>query len=72
MQRQMYQLSEDNTSGLPFPTDLSLPPLGNKGLEIPDRMGKDDSKWNFQKVIVFLLKTVLFKDYLCDSQIRWL
>uniref|UniRef100_A0A7N6AFK7 Teneurin-4 n=1 Tax=Anabas testudineus TaxID=64144 RepID=A0A7N6AFK7_ANATE len=23
MQRQMYQLSEDNTSGLPFPTDLS-------------------------------------------------
>ncbi|TKS80689.1 Teneurin-4 [Collichthys lucidus] len=44
MQRQMYQLSEDNTSGLPFPTDLSLPPLGNTGLEIPDRKGKDDSK----------------------------
>ncbi|XP_075956964.1 teneurin-4 isoform X5 [Anarhichas minor] len=31
MQRQMYQLSEDNTSGLPFPTDLGLPPLGNTG-----------------------------------------
>uniref|UniRef100_A0A8C5EJH8 Teneurin-4 n=1 Tax=Gouania willdenowi TaxID=441366 RepID=A0A8C5EJH8_GOUWI len=43
-QRQMYQLPEDNTSGLPFPTDLSLPPLGNTGLEIPDRRGKDDSK----------------------------
>ncbi|MEQ2239922.1 Teneurin-4, partial [Ilyodon furcidens] len=44
MQRQMYQLSEDNTSGLPFPTDLSLPPLGNTGLEISNRRGKDDSK----------------------------
>lgn len=50
MQRQMYQLSEDNTSGLPFPTDLSLPPLGNTGLEIPDRKGKDDSKCNFLKL----------------------
>lgn len=54
MQRQMYQLSEDNTSGLPFPTDLSLPPLGNTGLEIPDRKGKDDSKCSF------LLNTHIF------------
>lgn len=44
MQRQMYQLSEDNTSGLTFPTDQSLSPLGNTGLELPDRRGKDDSK----------------------------
>lgn len=44
MQRQMYQLSEDNTSGLPFPTDLSASPVGNTGLEIPERRGKDDSK----------------------------
>ncbi|XP_026048324.1 teneurin-4 isoform X4 [Astatotilapia calliptera] len=44
MQRQMYQLSEDNISGLTFPTDLSLPPLGSTGLEIHDRKGKDDSK----------------------------
>ncbi|XP_053279091.1 teneurin-4 [Pleuronectes platessa] len=44
MQRQMYQLSEDNTSGLPFPTDLSLPPLGNTGVDIRDRKGKDESK----------------------------
>ncbi|KAI9548021.1 Teneurin-4 [Dissostichus eleginoides] len=44
MQRQMYQLSEDNTSGLPLPTDLSLPPLGNTGLGLPDRRGKDESK----------------------------
>uniref|UniRef100_H2UCY9 Teneurin-4 n=1 Tax=Takifugu rubripes TaxID=31033 RepID=H2UCY9_TAKRU len=36
MQRQMYQLSEDNTSGLPFPTDLSVSPVGNTGLEIPE------------------------------------
>uniref|UniRef100_A0A8C6U825 Teneurin-4 n=1 Tax=Neogobius melanostomus TaxID=47308 RepID=A0A8C6U825_9GOBI len=35
-QRQMYQLSEDNTSGLPFPTDLSLSPQGNTGLKIKD------------------------------------
>uniref|UniRef100_A0A3Q2PJJ9 Teneurin-4 n=1 Tax=Fundulus heteroclitus TaxID=8078 RepID=A0A3Q2PJJ9_FUNHE len=42
MQRQMYQLSEDNASGLPFPTDLSLPPLGNTGLEISDHMGEID------------------------------
>lgn len=54
MQRQMYQLSEDNTSGLPFPTDLSLPPLGNTGLGIPDRKGKDDSKCSF------LLNTHIF------------
>lgn len=47
MQRQMYQLSDDNTSGLPFPTDLSLSPLGNTGLEIPKRKGKDDSKCGF-------------------------
>lgn len=44
MQRDLYQLPEDNTSGLPFPTDLSLPPLGNTGLEIPDGKGKDESK----------------------------
>uniref|UniRef100_A0A4W5MCL6 Teneurin N-terminal domain-containing protein n=1 Tax=Hucho hucho TaxID=62062 RepID=A0A4W5MCL6_9TELE len=44
MQGQMYQLSEDNTSGLPLPTDLSLPPLGNTGLELPDRRAKDDGK----------------------------
>uniref|UniRef100_A0A3B3UFP3 Teneurin transmembrane protein 4 n=1 Tax=Poecilia latipinna TaxID=48699 RepID=A0A3B3UFP3_9TELE len=36
MQRQMYQLSEDNTSGLPFPTDLSLPPLGKLDSLFPD------------------------------------
>ncbi|XP_063060855.1 teneurin-4 isoform X2 [Engraulis encrasicolus] len=42
MQRQMYQLPEDNTSGLPLPTDLGLPPLGNTGLELPDQRG--DSK----------------------------
>uniref|UniRef100_A0AAZ3SHM8 Teneurin-4 n=1 Tax=Oncorhynchus tshawytscha TaxID=74940 RepID=A0AAZ3SHM8_ONCTS len=37
MQGQMSQLSEDNTSGLPLPTDLSLPPLGNTGLDLfPD------------------------------------
>lgn len=47
MQRQMYQLSEDNTSGLPFPTDLSTSPVGNTGLEIPERRGKDDSKFFF-------------------------
>uniref|UniRef100_H3C0A9 Teneurin-4 n=1 Tax=Tetraodon nigroviridis TaxID=99883 RepID=H3C0A9_TETNG len=44
VQRQMYQLSEDNTSGLPFPTDLSVSPVGNTGLVIPERRGKDDSK----------------------------
>lgn len=54
MQRQMYQLSEDNTSGLPFPTDLSLPPLGNTGLEISDRRGKDDSKCDFYKDNTFM------------------
>nr|XP_057936898.1 teneurin-4 isoform X11 [Doryrhamphus excisus] len=43
-QRQMYHVTEDNTSGLPLPTDLSLGPLGNTGLEVPDRRGKDDSK----------------------------
>uniref|UniRef100_A0A3Q3J7W1 Teneurin-4 n=1 Tax=Monopterus albus TaxID=43700 RepID=A0A3Q3J7W1_MONAL len=41
MQRQMFQLSEDNTSGLPFPTDLSLPPLGNTGKL--DSLFPDDS-----------------------------
>uniref|UniRef100_A0A8C5EPA1 Teneurin-4 n=1 Tax=Gouania willdenowi TaxID=441366 RepID=A0A8C5EPA1_GOUWI len=35
-QRQMYQLPEDNTSGLPFPTDLSLPPLGKLDSLFPD------------------------------------
>uniref|UniRef100_H3BZP0 Teneurin-4 n=1 Tax=Tetraodon nigroviridis TaxID=99883 RepID=H3BZP0_TETNG len=43
VQRQMYQLSEDNTSGLPFPTDLSVSPVGNTGLVIPERRGKLDS-----------------------------
>ncbi len=42
MQRQIYQLTEDNTSGLHLPTDLGLPPLGNTGLEFPDRGSKDD------------------------------
>uniref|UniRef100_A0A3P8Z850 Teneurin-4 n=1 Tax=Esox lucius TaxID=8010 RepID=A0A3P8Z850_ESOLU len=36
IQRQMYQLSEDSASSLPLPTDLSLPPLGNTGLDLPD------------------------------------
>uniref|UniRef100_A0A8C6UAZ0 Teneurin-4 n=1 Tax=Neogobius melanostomus TaxID=47308 RepID=A0A8C6UAZ0_9GOBI len=40
-QRQMYQLSEDNTSGLPFPTDLSLSPQGNTGKL--DSLFPDDS-----------------------------
>ncbi|KAM6973576.1 LOW QUALITY PROTEIN: teneurin-4 [Aplochiton taeniatus] len=44
MQRQLFQLSEDNASGLPFPTDLSLPPLGNTGLALPDRRDKDNGK----------------------------
>ncbi|XP_055734292.1 teneurin-4-like isoform X6 [Salvelinus fontinalis] len=44
VQGQMYQLSEDNTSGLPLLTDLSLPPLGNTGLELPDHRAKDDGK----------------------------
>ncbi|XP_056114737.1 teneurin-4 isoform X1 [Rhinichthys klamathensis goyatoka] len=44
MQRQIYQLTEDNTSGLHLPTDLGLPPLGNTGLEFPDRGSKDDGK----------------------------
>uniref|UniRef100_A0AAY4CW13 Teneurin-4 n=1 Tax=Denticeps clupeoides TaxID=299321 RepID=A0AAY4CW13_9TELE len=43
MQRQMFQLTEDNTSRPPLPTDLG-PPLGNTGLELPDRRGKDDGK----------------------------
>uniref|UniRef100_A0A8K9XHX4 Teneurin-4 n=1 Tax=Oncorhynchus mykiss TaxID=8022 RepID=A0A8K9XHX4_ONCMY len=42
MQGQMSQLSEDNTSGLPLPTDLSLPPLGNTGLELFIDMGEID------------------------------
>ncbi|KAK7882998.1 hypothetical protein WMY93_029172 [Mugilogobius chulae] len=55
-QRQFYQLSEDNTSGLPFPTDLSLSPQGNTGLEIK---GKDDSRtadssWYLLEVQVFI------------------
>uniref|UniRef100_A0A8C1N9G0 Teneurin transmembrane protein 4 n=1 Tax=Cyprinus carpio TaxID=7962 RepID=A0A8C1N9G0_CYPCA len=44
IQRQIYQLTEDNTSGLHLPTDLGLPPLGNTGLEFPDRGSKDDGK----------------------------
>ncbi|XP_077396802.1 teneurin-4 isoform X4 [Festucalex cinctus] len=43
-QRQMYHVTDDNTSGLPFPTDLSLRPLGNTGSEVPDGRGKDDGK----------------------------
>lgn len=56
MQRQMYQLSEDNTSGLPFPTDLSLPPLGNTGLEIPNRKGKEESKCLFSFYGLFIFR----------------
>lgn len=52
MQRQMYQLTEDNTSGLPLPTDLGLPPLGNTGLELPDRRGKDDGKEHHSKLLL--------------------
>uniref|UniRef100_A0A8C6WUA9 Teneurin-4 n=1 Tax=Neogobius melanostomus TaxID=47308 RepID=A0A8C6WUA9_9GOBI len=47
-QRQMYQLSEDNTSGLPFPTDLSLSPQGNTGLKIK---GNDDSEFQISDYI---------------------
>lgn len=54
MQRQMYQLSEDNTSGLPFPTDLSVSPVGNTGLELPERRGKDDSKLSFFSFFLFM------------------
>ncbi|XP_053702801.1 teneurin-4 isoform X2 [Synchiropus splendidus] len=44
-QRQLYQLSEDNSSGLlPPPTHLSLTPLGNTGLEAADRRAKEDGK----------------------------
>lgn len=60
MQRQMYQLSEDNISGLTFPTDLSLPPLGSTGLEIHDRKGKDDSKYSFYQNNLFYLKRHMF------------
>ncbi|XP_051962703.1 teneurin-4-like isoform X2 [Xyrauchen texanus] len=42
MQRQIYQLTEDNTSDLHLPKDLGLPPLGNTGLVFPDRDSKDD------------------------------
>ncbi|XP_036392110.1 teneurin-4 isoform X1 [Megalops cyprinoides] len=44
MQRQMYQLAETSDGGSPTPTDLVLPPLGNTGLEVPDRRGKEDGK----------------------------
>ena len=43
--RQMYQLSEDNSSRLSFPTDLSLPPLGNTGLDVAGRRGKEDGAY---------------------------
>ncbi|XP_077578270.1 teneurin-4 isoform X3 [Stigmatopora nigra] len=43
-QRQLYHVTDDNTSGPPFPTDLTLRPLGNSGPEIYDRRGKDDTK----------------------------
>uniref|UniRef100_A0A8B9HKX9 Teneurin-4 n=1 Tax=Astyanax mexicanus TaxID=7994 RepID=A0A8B9HKX9_ASTMX len=36
MKRQMYQLAEDNTSGLSLPTDLGLPPLGKLDSFFPD------------------------------------
>ncbi|KAM9813077.1 teneurin-4 isoform 5-T7 [Syngnathus typhle] len=39
-QRQMYHVTDDNTSGVPFPTDLSLRPLGS---ETPDRRGDGKS-----------------------------
>ncbi|XP_036379403.1 teneurin-4-like isoform X6 [Megalops cyprinoides] len=44
LQRQMYQLAEEGEGGSPVPTDLGLPPLGNTGLELPDRKGKDYGK----------------------------
>lgn len=53
VQRQMYQLSEDNASGPPFPTDLSASPVGNTGLEIPERRGKDNSELLFNCVFTF-------------------
>ena len=43
--RQMYQLSEDNSSRLSFPTDLSLPPLGNTGLDVVGRRGNEDGAY---------------------------
>lgn len=79
MQRQMYQLSEDNTSGLSFPTDLSFPPLGNTGLEIPDRKGKEDSKYSFyyNKVFFFWLVLAISKQtwmqlFLSGCLVTWL
>lgn len=62
VQRQMYQLTEDNTSGLPFPTDLSVSPVGNTGLEIPERRGKDDSE--------LLLKCVFFLFFFFLKQLK--
>ncbi|XP_061733975.1 teneurin-4 isoform X5 [Nerophis ophidion] len=41
--RQMYHVTEDNTSGLTLPTDLSLGPLGNTGVDAPGRGRKDDT-----------------------------
>lgn len=62
VQRQMYQLSEDNTSGLPFPTDLSVSPVGNTGLEIPERRGKDDSELSFHCFLFFFSSTKQLKE----------
>lgn len=45
MQGQLYRLTEDNTSSLSIPTDLGLPPLGNTGLELPDRRGREDGMY---------------------------
>lgn len=69
-QRQMYQLSDDNTSGLPFPTDLSLSPLGNTGLEIPKRKGKDDSKcvFLFNDDLLFVFFAGLFVE--CNTPLH--
>ncbi|XP_064157702.1 teneurin-4 [Anguilla rostrata] len=43
VQRQMFQPIEDSVGGSALPTGLTLPPLGNTGLVIPDRRGKDDA-----------------------------
>lgn len=69
VQRQMYQLSEDNTSGLPFPTDLSASPIGNTGLEIPERRGKDDSELSFNYFFFFLNKAAKRKESWGNFQI---
>uniref|UniRef100_A0A8D0CJV7 Teneurin-4 n=1 Tax=Scleropages formosus TaxID=113540 RepID=A0A8D0CJV7_SCLFO len=42
VQRQMFQLVEDGDGSSPVPTDMSLPPLGNTALELPDRGEEED------------------------------